>query len=292
MCSPPSSIIPTCLPARRIACPLPPRSTRRAAAATLSPLSYLPGALNRSVLVFLFAFRLRVAHQRFWSTLKGWRNESYCVPSTSAFSSTPLFWLERAAVPIFGTLGLGVHINGYVRDPTSGDIKLWIARRSATKQTWPGFLDNFVAGGQPLGIGLMDNVVKECAEEAGVPEAIARKAVSTGAVSYYIELERGLTPETQYVFDLELSAVRFCAFQTFFALFMCLFAHLTPFLGLCSGSCGWRSRRILPLDSERGTPFCRHFHTLTLSLSLTLLPVARRWIASPPASSSPTARSS
>jgi hypothetical protein len=41
-------------------------------------------------------------------------------------------------------------------------------------------LDNMVAGGQPLGIGLMENVIKECGEEAGIPEAIARRAIPIG----------------------------------------------------------------------------------------------------------------
>jgi len=39
-----------------------------------------------------------------------------------------------------------VHINGYVvRD---GQISLWVAKRAATKQTWPSLLDHIVAGGQ------------------------------------------------------------------------------------------------------------------------------------------------
>jgi len=33
-----------------------------------------------------------------------------------------------------------------------------------------------VAGGHSVGIGLMENVIKECAEEASVPAEIASKA--------------------------------------------------------------------------------------------------------------------
>ena len=49
---------------------------------------------------------------------------------------------------------------------------MWIGRRARDKPTFPGMLDNFVAGGQPIGIGLMDNLIKEAAEEAGVPAAV------------------------------------------------------------------------------------------------------------------------
>jgi hypothetical protein len=38
-------------------------------------------------------------------------------------------------------------VNGYVGG-ADGSKKLWVARRSASKQTWPGRLDHIVAGGQ------------------------------------------------------------------------------------------------------------------------------------------------
>lgn len=40
----------------------------------------------------------------------------------------------------------GVHINGYVN--IDGEKYLWVAKRSDTKQTFPGMLDHIVAGGQ------------------------------------------------------------------------------------------------------------------------------------------------
>ena len=39
-----------------------------------------------------------------------------------------------------------MHINGYVSGAEGQ--RLWLARRSATKPTWPGMLDHIVAGGQ------------------------------------------------------------------------------------------------------------------------------------------------
>jgi 8-oxo-dGTP pyrophosphatase MutT (NUDIX family) len=67
-------------------------------------------------------------------------------------------------------------------------------------------LDNFVAGGQPIGIGLMDNLIKEAAEEAGVPREIAVRAVPVGAVTYCMETDDGLKPDVQFAYDLELPA--------------------------------------------------------------------------------------
>ena len=44
---------------------------------------------------------------------------------------------------LFGIRNYGVDINGYVMDPEKG-LCIWLQRRSATKQTWPGKWDNMV----------------------------------------------------------------------------------------------------------------------------------------------------
>jgi len=134
--------------------------------------------------------------------IPGWRDEPY--PVATAFGATPLMRMERAAVPLFGIRAYGVHMNGFVRDDDR--IRMWIGRRSLDKPTFPGKLDNMVAGGQPLGIGLMENLVKEAAEEASIPESLARKARPVGAISYCAELAEGLKPDVQFCYDLELPA--------------------------------------------------------------------------------------
>lgn len=123
-------------------------------------------------------------------------------PVVARFGDTPHLALQRAAMPAFGARAFGVHMHGYVRRPDG--LHMWIARRSRTKITFPGMLDNMVAGGQPLGLSLADNLVKECAEEADIPEHLARAAVPTGAVSYRLEIDRGLRNDTLFLFDLEL----------------------------------------------------------------------------------------
>ena len=49
-----------------------------------------------------------------------------------------------------------------------------------------------------------ETVVKEAMEEANVPEALASTATSAGSVSFFYRAERGLFPNTEFVFDLEL----------------------------------------------------------------------------------------
>lgn len=52
-----------------------------------------------------------------------------------------LFW--PFFVGLLGTVQYGVHVNGYFTDQ-NGKLSMWVARRSPTKQTWPGKLDQIV----------------------------------------------------------------------------------------------------------------------------------------------------
>ncbi|MHC8492071.1 NUDIX hydrolase [Thalassospira sp. SM2505] len=117
-------------------------------------------------------------------------------------SDEPLCQLDRFAMPYFGCRSWGVHMNGFVRKPDG--IHMWIAHRSKDKPTYPGMLDNMVAGGQPTGLGFRENMMKECAEEAGIPEDLSRHVQPIGAISYLYETTEGLKPDVMVNFDLEL----------------------------------------------------------------------------------------
>ncbi len=164
-------------------------------AVTLSPALETPAARTAAVDTFLRALRGE-------GLFPAWREERY--PVTSDLARSPLMEMERAAVAHFGLRAYGVHLTGYVR--RNGALLIWVARRSRTKPTYPGMLDNTVAGGQPAGLGLVDNLVKECREEASIPEALAHQAVPIGIVSYCQEHRDGLKPDVLYNFDLELPA--------------------------------------------------------------------------------------
>ncbi|MBL8901353.1 MAG: DUF4743 domain-containing protein [Planctomycetes bacterium] len=114
----------------------------------------------------------------------------------------PLAAIDRGAAPWFGIAAGGVHLNGFVR--RADGLWIWVATRSRTKPLHPGQLDNLVAGGQPLGLTLEENLVKECAEEAALPAELARRAIAVGAVRYCFEDERGLKSDTMHCYDLEL----------------------------------------------------------------------------------------
>ncbi|XP_026881665.2 thiamin pyrophosphokinase 2 [Electrophorus electricus] len=133
--------------------------------------------------------------------LRGWRSEKYAV--MARYCDSPLMHMERAATSVFGVKRYGVHINGYSRDG-DGNLSMWIARRSNTKQTYPGKLDNLAAGGLAAGCSIKHTLVKECQEEACIPESLAEKARPVGTISYTYEDEEGVFPECQFVFDLEL----------------------------------------------------------------------------------------
>ncbi|MCP5459168.1 MAG: DUF4743 domain-containing protein [Gammaproteobacteria bacterium] len=134
--------------------------------------------------------------------IPGWRDEPY--PVNRFFGEPAYLLMERAAVPFFGVCAYGVHLNGFVRSPTG--CKMWVGRRATDKTTEPGKLDQVVAGGQPAGLNLRDNLIKECQEEAGIPAKLARQAWSTGALSYCRQTPQGVKPDVIYSFDLELPA--------------------------------------------------------------------------------------
>jgi len=134
-------------------------------------------------------------------TLEGWRNETYEIKPS--FGQNSLFAMERSATCLFGLRQYGVDINGYVVNE-NGDISVWMQKRSINKPTWPGKLDNFVAGGLSTGLSIRETVVKETNEEANLPKHIANQMKPAGCVSFFFQSERGLFPNTEFVFDIEL----------------------------------------------------------------------------------------
>ncbi len=133
-------------------------------------------------------------------TIRAWRNKRY--PVIERWGETPLFALERAAVPYLGVRAFGVHLNGYVR--RRDGLHLWIGRRGLDRPTAPGKPDNLVAGDQPIGIGLKENLIKECGEEAGMDPRLSRRARPAGAISYVIGVAEGLKRDVLFVYDLEV----------------------------------------------------------------------------------------
>ncbi len=127
-------------------------------------------------------------------------HEPYAV--TAAGRESALCAVDRSAAAYFGVRSFGQHLNGFVR--RDDGIHMWLGRRARDRLLFPGALDNMVAGGLPHALGLRENLIKECGEEAGVPESLARQAVAVGAVSYNRVAERGFRRDVLYCYDLEL----------------------------------------------------------------------------------------
>jgi len=109
-----------------------------------------------------------------------WRREAFDVRAGA--SGPVLAQLDRGALPAFGVLAHGVHMNGLVRRPNG--LHLWVARRSPTKQLDPGKLDHIVAGGVGAGMTPLETLVKEAGEEAAIPPELAAQAVPVGGTGW------------------------------------------------------------------------------------------------------------
>lgn len=120
----------------------------------------------------------------------------------------PPLRLERAAMIHFGVPSYGIHVNGWVRHPDQPDDArpwaLWVAKRSMSKATYPGRLDQMVAGGQPSGIDFDENVAKECEEEASLPPDVIDRIRPAGMVCYRYAAKKGLSTKILATYDLEM----------------------------------------------------------------------------------------
>ena len=132
--------------------------------------------------------------------IPAWVNEPYAV--SHCFDEQPRMAVERAAASYLGVRGYGIHINGLVQK--SDGIYNWVAVRARDRAFWPGQFDQMVAGGQGIGISLMENVIKESKEEANIDEDIASQAKPRGSLSYCSNSSRGISMSTLFNYDLWL----------------------------------------------------------------------------------------
>ncbi len=130
-----------------------------------------------------------------------WRDEPYGVWDEQEVSHATI---ERAASRFWGTLTLGAHCNGYVTDARGRPTHLWVAKRSLSKPTDPGRLDNLIGGGVPLGQSPWEALQREAFEEAGLaPDEIAQ-ATPGRIVALHCDIPEGLQREHLHVYDLRL----------------------------------------------------------------------------------------
>ena len=130
--------------------------------------------------------------------IPGWRNEDFAWIDQNGHE---YFRLERSAFRTFGFRSMATHINGHTK---AGN--LWLGRRSETKATDPGRLDNLAAGGIGADETPRVNARRELWEEAGVPPQISDQIEPVGRIHMRRPVPgRGFHDEQLYVYDLELA---------------------------------------------------------------------------------------
>ena len=112
--------------------------------------------------------------------------------------------LDRGAIPAFGVMAQGVHLNGLIR--RADGLHVWVGVRSRTKPVAPGQLDHLVAG-PPAGLSAEECLVKEAAEEASIPAELAARARPVARLSYVMRNEQGMRRDILHAFDLELPEI-------------------------------------------------------------------------------------
>ncbi|KAK1777230.1 hypothetical protein QBC45DRAFT_417275 [Copromyces sp. CBS 386.78] len=141
--------------------------------------------------------------------------------------------VDRSAIGLLGMVGRGAHMTVYSRrvcssssssstmsdvdgqSPTGQDFLFWIPRRDRSKSTYPGKLDQAVAGGVARGETPWECIIREAVEEAGsalTDEFVRSHAKPAGTVTWLNisdsragEGQEGLiNPGVLYVYDLEL----------------------------------------------------------------------------------------
>jgi ADP-ribose pyrophosphatase YjhB (NUDIX family) len=144
-----------------------------------------------------------LVHHKEQGLVTGWRNEHFDFWSSECDDPDPavpaFLSAERAGFRYLGMMSHAVHINGFLPDG-----RIWCGRRSATKATDPGCLDNLAAGGLPSGETLSECALRELKEEAGLSDVLADQLFDVGFVRTSREEPQGWHDEALHVRNLVL----------------------------------------------------------------------------------------
>lgn len=149
--------------------------------------------------------------------------EDFRIMGAAAADYGGLVQLRRSAASLFGVANRGAHMTVYTRDLDTGAYRFWVPRRSAHLATYPGMLDNTVAGGVRAEETPRECILHEADEEASLPgDFVRRHARAVGAVTYITQTGSGggadaqsrvggfdaglCVPDVLYCYDLEVPA--------------------------------------------------------------------------------------
>ncbi|MEE2695311.1 MAG: hypothetical protein VX976_03025 [Pseudomonadota bacterium] len=102
---------------------------------------------------------------------------------------------------VFGLPAYGVHCN--VWSKVGNSTILHLAKRSKKIRKFPGFLDNLVAGGQPIKISIKQNLYKEAYEEAGLDHKYMKLSKKGKAVHYHHNEKNKFHSAVIFIYHLE-----------------------------------------------------------------------------------------
>lgn len=143
--------------------------------------------------------------QDIFSTVHKEHSEPYSIPG----AKEPVH-LERYTATLFGTISRGAHLTIFTRE--NGEMKIWVAKRSAHLFTYPGKYDTTVAGGVRADESPFETIIHEADEEASLPPSLLKSDVQAAGVITYMKTtgsgsggEKGLVnADMVYVYDLEV----------------------------------------------------------------------------------------
>ncbi|MBM3602255.1 MAG: DUF4743 domain-containing protein [Alphaproteobacteria bacterium] len=129
-----------------------------------------------------------------------WYDEQVAV--VTDWGQPPLATASRASVGFLGIKAFGVHLNAYLG--RGQRMQLWMAKRAAHISNFPNQYDHLVAGGMAAGDSILETLVKEAQEEAGMPAALSRAAQPVGVIQYHLMRDEYSRQDTLFVYDLAL----------------------------------------------------------------------------------------
>ena len=117
--------------------------------------------------------------------------------------------IARGGSGVFGIQTFGVQMTGYTCDERTGELRIWVPKRSSTRMAHPGKMDNTVGGGANADEDHFQCMLREAREEAALPEKWLREhARVAGTISYLYMRDVGalgaLNRSLQFVYDVEL----------------------------------------------------------------------------------------
>jgi len=119
------------------------------------------------------------------------------------FDEKKNFSINRSFLSLFGFPAYGVHCNGWFKKNSS--YHLMIAKRSNKLLKFPAHYDNLIAGGQPCGISIRDNLYKEGYEEAGLPKSIMKFSKKGSKVHYFHNSQHCFHSAVIFVYNIEIN---------------------------------------------------------------------------------------